>query len=127
MHMNKTACVLAVTLFVSGLCIAPFVMAGPVSEKRMRACNKAASKMSAEERGDFLKECLPPMTMAASSYEQQDQLSKREKFCNRAASKISNRMPVRRAAEGGGDEIEQDPIAALTGFGQGAPQRVSKF
>lgn len=86
--MIKTACILAVTLFASGLCIAPFAMAAPVKEKRMRLCNKAASKMGAEEREDFLKECLSTMPMAASDYEHKDPLSKREKFCNKASSKM---------------------------------------
>jgi hypothetical protein len=65
-------------------------MAGPVTEKRVRACNKAASMMGAEEREEFLKDCLPSMTMGTSASENQEKLSKREKFCNRAAGKMSS-------------------------------------
>ncbi len=86
--MIKIAGIVAVSLFASGLCIAPFAMAAPVKEKRVKSCNKAAGKMGADEREDFLKECLLPMTMAASAQEHKDQLSKREKFCNKAAGRM---------------------------------------
>lgn len=56
--MIKIAGIVAVSLFASGLCIAPFAMAAPVKEKRVKSCNKAASQMDTDERGDFLTECL---------------------------------------------------------------------
>ncbi len=76
--MTKTAGIVVVSLFVSGLCIAPFAVAAP-TEKKMDACNKAASRLiDAEDRKDFLKECL-----SIPSAEPQ-----MKKACNKAASRL---------------------------------------
>ncbi len=61
--MTKTAGVLVVSLFVSGLCIAPFAMAAPAQQNKMAACNAQANEKGLDEgKGDerqaFMKECL---------------------------------------------------------------------
>ena len=61
--MMKTAGIVAVSLFVSGLCIAPFAMAAPAQQNKMKTCNEeATAKGLGEGKGDerkaFMKECL---------------------------------------------------------------------
>lgn len=87
--MLRTATIMFVSVFASGLCAAPFAMATPAKEKKVKYCNLAAAEMSADERKPFLDECLLPMTRSASEDEHREKLSKREKFCNKAASKMS--------------------------------------
>jgi hypothetical protein len=80
--MMRMATIVVVSLFVSGICFAPFAMAEP-TEKEMYACNKAASKMhDAEVRSDFLKECLSiPIPRAEPQM---------KKACNKAASRLND-------------------------------------
>ena len=63
MHMTKTAGIVVVSLFVSGLCIAPFAMAAPAKQSKMAACNaqandKGLGEGKGDERKAFMKECL---------------------------------------------------------------------
>ena len=60
MHMTKTAGILAVSLFVSGLCIAPFAMAAPAQQNKMKMCNKeaGAKKLKGDDRKTFMSTCL---------------------------------------------------------------------
>ena len=61
--MTKTSSIVVVSLFVSGLCIAPFAMAAPAQQSTMKTCNaEATAKGLGEGKGDerkaFMKECL---------------------------------------------------------------------
>lgn len=61
--MTKTAGIVAVSLFVSGLGIAPFAIAAPAKQSKTDACNAQASNQSlgegkGDEREAFIKECL---------------------------------------------------------------------
>jgi psiF repeat len=70
MHMTKTTGIVAVSLFVFGLCIAPFASAAPAKQSKMAACNEQANdKGLGEGKGDerkaFMKECLSAKTAKA--------------------------------------------------------------
>ena len=61
--MTKTAGIMVVSLFVSGLCIAPFALAGPAQQNKMATCNAQANEKElgegkGEERKAFMKECM---------------------------------------------------------------------
>ena len=61
--MTKSACIVAVSLFVSGLYITPFAIAAPAKESKMAACNaqandKGLGEGKGDERKAFMKECL---------------------------------------------------------------------
>src|SRR5512141_186324 len=90
MQMTKPAGIVAVSLFVSGLCIAPFAVAAPARQNKMKTCNaeaKAKAKGLGEERGDerkaFMKECLSakPAKAAKAGGTQQSKM----KSCNKKA------------------------------------------
>ena len=61
--MTKTASIMVVSLFVSGLCITPLAMAAPAKQNKMAACNaqandKGLGEGKGDERKAFMKECL---------------------------------------------------------------------
>lgn len=61
--MTKTTGILVVSLFMSGLCVAPFAVAAPERQNKMAACSTQANEKGfGEERGDerkaFMKECM---------------------------------------------------------------------
>jgi len=61
--MTKTASIVVVSLFVSGLCIAPFAMAAPAKQSKMAACNaqandKGLGEGKGDERKKFMSTCL---------------------------------------------------------------------
>lgn len=61
--MTKPACIVVVSLFVSGLCVTPFAIAAPEQQNKMAACSAQANEKGlGEEKGDerkaFLKECM---------------------------------------------------------------------
>jgi hypothetical protein len=63
MHMTKTAGIMVVSLFALGLCVAPFAIAAPAQQNKMKTCNaEATAKGLGEGKGDerkaFMKECL---------------------------------------------------------------------
>lgn len=63
MYMTKTSEVIVVSLFVSGLCVAPFAIAAPAKPSKTATCNTQANDKGLEEgKGDertaFMKECL---------------------------------------------------------------------
>ena len=83
--MTKAASIVVVSLFVSGLCIAPFAMAAPAHKNKMKACNEeAAAKGLGEGKGDerqaFMKECLSAKA-AKTGGTQQNKM----KSCNKEA------------------------------------------
>ena len=83
--MTKTAGVVVVSLFVSGLCMAPFAIAAPSKQSKMAACNaRANDKGLGEEKGDertaFMKECLSTKPAKASGAQQN-----KMKSCNKDA------------------------------------------
>jgi hypothetical protein len=61
--MWRVLCTLTMTLFVLTLGVAPFAMAAPEQQNKMKACNEQANtKGFGEGKGDerraFMKECL---------------------------------------------------------------------
>ena len=83
--MTKTASIVVVFLFVSGLCLAPLAMAAPAQQNKMKACNEeATAKGFGEGKGDerkaFMKECLSAKPAKAGGA-QQDKM----KSCNKVA------------------------------------------
>ena len=85
MPMTKTACIVAISLFVSGLCLAPFAIAAPAKQSKMAACNAQANdKGFGEGKGDerkaFMKECLSAKPAKAGGTQQN-----KMKSCNKEA------------------------------------------
>jgi hypothetical protein len=83
--MTKTAGIMVVSLFVSGLCITPFAMAAPGKQNKMAACNAQANdKELGEGKGDerkaFMKECLSAKPAKAGGTQQS-----KMKTCNKEA------------------------------------------
>jgi hypothetical protein len=90
MHMTKTAGIVTVSLFVLGLCVAPFAVAAPAQQNKMKTCNaEATAKGLGEGKGDerkaFMKECLSAKpekaTKAGAGATQQNKM----KTCNKEA------------------------------------------
>ena len=86
--MTKTAGIAVLSLFVSGLCIAPFAMAAPAQQNKMKTCNaEATTKGLGDGKGDvrkaFMKECLSakPTKSAKAGGTQQSKM----KTCNQEA------------------------------------------
>ena len=89
MHMTKTAGIMVVSLFVLGLCVAPFALAAPAQQNKMKTCNaEANAKGFGEGKGDerkaFMKECLSAKPVKASGTQQSNQQGKM-KSCNKEA------------------------------------------
>jgi hypothetical protein len=89
MHMTKAAGIVVVSLFVSGLCIAPFAIAAPAQQNKMKACNEeATAKGLGEGKGDerkaFMKECLSAKPAKVSGTQQE-----KMKSCNKEAGEKS--------------------------------------
>ncbi len=84
--MTKTACIMAVSLFASGLCITPFSMAAPAKQSKMAACNAQANNKglgegTGDERTAFMKECLSAKPAKASGVQQN-----KMKTCNKESA-----------------------------------------
>ena len=89
MHMTKTAGIVVVSLFVLGLCAAPFAIAAPAQQNKMKTCNaEATAKGLGEGKGDerkaFMKECLSAKPVKTSGTQQSNQQNKM-KSCNKEA------------------------------------------
>jgi psiF repeat len=61
--MTKTTGIVVVSLFMSGLCVAPLAIAAPTQQNKMAACNAQANEKGlgegkGDERQAFMKECL---------------------------------------------------------------------
>ena len=87
--MTKTASIVVVSLFMSGLYIVPFAMAAPAQQNKMKACNEeATAKGLGEEKGNerkaFIKECLSAKAANAGGTQQN-----RMKTCNKEAGEKS--------------------------------------
>jgi hypothetical protein len=88
-HMTKTAGIMVVSLFAIGLCVAPFAIAAPAEQNKMKTCNaEATAKGLGEGKGDerkaFMKECLsakPEKATKAAAGGQQNKM----KMCNKEA------------------------------------------
>ena len=52
MYMTKTAYIMMVSLFASGLCITPFSMAAPAKQSKTAACNAQANDKGLGEEKD---------------------------------------------------------------------------
>ena len=83
--MTKTASLVVVSLFVSGLCIAPFAFAAPAQQNKMKTCNaeataKGLGEGKGNERRAFMKECLSAKPVKAGGTQQN-----KMKTCNKEA------------------------------------------
>lgn len=83
--MTKTACVVVISLFVSGLCAAPFAIAAPAKQSKMAACSaqahdKGLGEGKVDERTAFMKECLSAKSVKAGGAQQN-----KMKTCNKEA------------------------------------------
>ena len=83
--MTKTVGIVAISLFVSGLCSAPFAIAAPAKQSKIAACNaQANNKGLGEGMGDeqtaFMKECLSAKPAKAGGAQQN-----KMKTCNKDA------------------------------------------
>ena len=83
--MAKTIGIVVVSLFVSGLCIAPFAIAAPAQQNKMKTCSaEATAKGLGEGKGDerkaFMKECLSAKPVKAGGTQQS-----KMKSCNKEA------------------------------------------
>lgn len=90
MRMTKTAGILMVSLFVSGLCVAPFAMAASAQQNKMKTCSaEAKAKGLGEGKGDerraFMKECLSAKPIKAAGEPQQSNQQSKMKSCNKEA------------------------------------------
>jgi hypothetical protein len=84
--MTKTASVVVVSLFVLGLCAAPFAIAAPAQQNKMAACNTQANEKGfgegkGDERKAFMKECLSAKPAKSAKSAQQEKM----KACNKEA------------------------------------------
>ena len=86
--MTKTAGIVVVSLFVLGLCVAPFAIAAPAKQSKMAACNaqandKGLGEGKGDERKAFMKECLSakPAKAVKAGRTQQNKM----KSCNKEA------------------------------------------
>jgi len=89
MHMTKTAGIVMVSLLISGLCIAPFAIAGPAKQSKMAACNaqandKGLNEGKGDERKAFMKECLFARSTKVGGTQQS-----KMKTCNKEAGEKS--------------------------------------
>jgi hypothetical protein len=88
-HMTKTAGIMVVSLFALGLCVAPFAMAAPAQQNKMKTCNadanaKGLGEGKGDERKAFMKTCLsakPEKTVKTAAEGQQNKM----KMCNKEA------------------------------------------
>ena len=83
--MTKTASIVVISLFASGLCIAPFAVAAPAQQNKMKACNEEAtakglSEGKGDERKAFMKECLSAKPVKAGGTQKN-----KMKSCNKEA------------------------------------------
>jgi hypothetical protein len=83
--MTKTAGMMVISFFVSGLCMAPLALAAPAKHTKMASCNAQADDRGIrEENGDerkaFMKECLSAKPVKAGGAQQN-----KMKSCNKEA------------------------------------------
>jgi NhaP-type Na+/H+ or K+/H+ antiporter len=88
-HMTKTAGIIVISLFVSGLCVPPFAIAAPAKQSKMAACNtqandKGLGEGTGDERTAFMKECLSAKPVKAGGTQQN-----KMKTCNKEAGEKS--------------------------------------
>ena len=86
MHMTKAVSIIVVSIFVSGLCIAPLAMAATTQQNKMKTCNDAATaKGLGEGKGDerkaFMQECLSAKPAKSGKTAQQEKMT----VCNKEA------------------------------------------
>lgn len=89
MPMARAACLVAISFFVSGLCLAPFAIAAPAKQSKMAACNaqandKGLGEGKGDERKAFMKECLSIKPAKAGGTQQN-----KMKSCNKEAGEKS--------------------------------------
>jgi hypothetical protein len=86
--MTKTTGIVVVSLFMSGLYVAPFAIAAPAQQNKMAACNAQANEKGlgegkGDERKAFMKECMSAKQAKAvtAGGTQQNKM----KICNKEA------------------------------------------
>ena len=94
---STTSSRMLISLFVSGLCIAPFAIAAPAKQSKMETCSAQANDKGLGEEKDgerkaFMKECLSAKPMKAGGSQQN-----KMKSCNKDAGVKSLKGDERRA------------------------------
>jgi hypothetical protein len=92
-HMTKTAGIMVVSLFALGLCVAPFAVAAPAQQNKMKTCNaeanaKGLGEGKSDERKAFMKECLsakPEKAAKTAGGTAQSNQQSKMKMCNKEA------------------------------------------
>ena len=87
--MTKAAGIVVVSLFVSGLCAAPFAIAATAKQSKMADCNAQANdeglgEGKSDERKAFMKEWLSAKPVKAGGTQQN-----KMKTCNKEAGEKS--------------------------------------
>ena len=93
MRMTKAAGIVVISLFLSGLCVAPFALAAPAQQNKMKTCNaeandKGLGEGKGDERKAFMKECLsakPEKAAKAAGGTAQSSQQNKMKTCNKEA------------------------------------------
>lgn len=98
--MAKITGMVVASLFVSGLCVAPFAIAEPAQQNKMAACNVQANEKGlgegkGDERKAFMKECMSAKQAKAvkAGGTQQNKM----KTCNKEAGEKGLKGEERRA------------------------------
>ena len=96
MCMTKTAGMMMISLFATGLCIAPLAIAAPTKQNKMASCSAQAnergiSEGNGDERTAFMKECLSAKPAKAGGTQQN-----KMKACNKEAGGKSLKGEERR-------------------------------
>ena len=89
-HMTKAAGIMVVSLFALGLCVAPFAVAAPAQQNKMKTCNaEATAKGLGEGKGDerkaFMKECLSAKPEKSAKTAAGGTQQNKMKSCNKEA------------------------------------------
>jgi len=86
--MTQVTGIVVASLFVSGLCVTPFAIAGPAQQNKMATCNAQANEKGlgegkGDERKAFMKECMSAKQAKAvkAGVTQQNKM----KTCNKEA------------------------------------------
>ena len=84
--MKQTTGIVAVSLVVLSLCVAPFAIAAPTKQSKIATCSaqandKGLSEGMGDERKEFMKECLFANPVKAGGTQQN-----KMKSCNKEAA-----------------------------------------
>ena len=88
--MTKAAGIMVVSLFALGLCVAPFAVAAPAQQNKMKTCNaedtaKGFGEGKGDERKAFMKECLSAKPEKSAKTAAGGTQQNKMKSCNKEA------------------------------------------